>query len=444
MTQFLFLFGLLFVFATLTIPVGISLGMATLVSMALFTDIPLSMISQNVFAGLDSFALMAIPFFMLAGNLMATGGIAERIVRVADIFLGKIVGGLGLVTTAACMFFAALSGSGPATVSAIGTMMIPEMCRRGYDKGFATGLTATAGTIGVIIPPSIPFVIYGVVAQVSIGDMFIAGIFPGVLIGLSLMVVVVIISLRRGYKGRQPHETDASLSAAQEQRDPASNKGCLFSALESVPALFAPVIILGGIYGGVFTATEASVIAIVYSFLVGKFFYKQLTWRVFVDSLKATADLNGLSCLALGFSMAFSAYIAMNQIHTKLSALLLGTISGFIPMILIILFVLLVLGCFIDNISSCLILTPVFLPIVKAFGMDPVHFGVVMTIALAIGFVTPPYGANLFVASAVADLPVERVAKSALPFLVAMIVVLLLVTFIPSISMFMVWLAARS
>jgi C4-dicarboxylate transporter DctM subunit len=443
MTEILMLFGLLFLFATLTIPIGISLGLATFFTLALMTNIPDAVISQKVFTGLDSFALMAIPFFMLAGNLMALGGIARRIVNVADLILGKIVGGLGLVTTAACMFFAALSGSGPATVSAIGSMMIPEMEKRGYDRGFSTGLTATAGTIGVIIPPSIPFVIYGVVAGVSVGDMFIAGIIPGIAIGVALMIVVLVISVKRGYKGSNAAvvtdvatteiidgvPTEEQLAALKK------NKGCLFQILDSIPALLAPVIILGGIYGGIFTPTEASVVAIVYSLVVGKFYYKEITWKIWVDSLKSTADLTGLSCLALGFSMAFSAFLAMNQLPIKISALITEAIHSFVPMMLIILLILLILGCFIDNISSCLILTPVFLPIVKAFGMDPVHFGVTMTIALAIGFVTPPYGANLFVASAITGLPVEKVAKSAVPFLCAMAAVLLLVAFVPDISM---------
>ncbi|MDR2133054.1 MAG: TRAP transporter large permease [Clostridiales Family XIII bacterium] len=422
MTGILLLFGLLFFFATLTLPVGVALGMATLIVLITQTNIPVAMISQNVFAGLDSFALMAIPFFMLAGNLMALGGIARRIVRLADAVFGKIAGGIGIVTTAACMFFAALSGSGPATVSAIGAMMIPEMEKRGYDKGFATGLTAAAGTIGVIIPPSIPFVIYGVVASQSVGDLFIAGILPGILIGVALMAVCFVISVKRGYKGRGASEREKS-------------EGFLTVLRESFWAILAPVIVLGGIYGGIFTPTEASVVAIIYSLLIGVFVYRELTWKIWLDSLKATADLTGLSCLALGFSMSFSAYLAIDQMPVKISDVLKAHIGNGAVMMLIIIAILLILGCFIDNISSCLILTPVFLPILESFGVDPIHFGVVMTMALSIGFVTPPYGANLFVASAVTGLKVETVAKSVAPFLLALIVCMLLVAFIPNIAM---------
>ncbi|MDR1778260.1 MAG: TRAP transporter large permease [Clostridiales Family XIII bacterium] len=434
MSSFYLLLAILFLLASLSVPIGVSLGISTLVTLVTTTTIPTSMISQNVFSGLNSFALMAIPFFMLAGNLMALGGIARRIVRLADVVLGRITGGLGIVTTAACMFFAALSGSGPATVSAIGSMMIPEMEKRGYDKGFSTGLTACAGTIGVIIPPSIPFVIYGVVASVSIGDLFIAGIIPGILIGLFLMIVCFVISKKRGY---------GKVAAPLEEGE--KHQGCFKVFLDTIWALLAPLIILGGIYAGVFTPTEASVVAIVYSFIIGKFVYKELTFKIILQSLRSTADLNGLTGLALGFSMAFSAYLAMKQLPRTISTFMLDTFSSQVVMFLIILGVLLILGCFIDNISSCLIMTPVFLPIVQSYGMDPVHFGIAMTVALAIGFVTPPYGANLFIASAITGERVERIAKSALPFLIAMFVALLLIMFVPQISMGLVQLmrAAR-
>jgi C4-dicarboxylate transporter DctM subunit len=355
---------------------------------------------------------------MLAGNLMAVGGIAKRIVNMCDLLVGKVTGGVGMATVAACMFFAAISGSGPATVSAMGTIMLPEMEKRGYDKDFATGLTATAGTIGVIIPPSIPFVIYGVVASASVGELFIAGVVPGILIGLALMAVCYVISRKRGYKGRNR----AGMKLWPVFKD-------------SVWAMMTPVIILGGIYGGIFTPTEAAVVGIVYSLIVGTCVYKELTWRTLIDSIRSTADLNGLTGFAIGFSMAFASYLAMEQIPTKVALLLTGAVSNNLVLMCIILLFLLLVGLFVDNISSCLILTPVFLPIVKSMGMNPVHFGVVMTTALAIGFVTPPYGANLFVATAISGIGIERIAKAALPFLAAMFACLLLVTFFPIFTM---------
>ena len=309
------LFGIFFVLVMLSVPIGVSLGVATSVTMVFFSDISLTMIAQKAFTGLDSFTLLAIPFFMLAGNLMALGGIARRIVNMADALVAKLTGGLGMATIIGCMFFAAISGSGPATVTAMGSIMIPEMEKRGYDKGFATGLTATAGTIGVIIPPSIPFVIYAVAAGASVGDMFTAGLVPGILIGVALMLVCYIISKKRGYKGMTTDE-------AKEQ------PGLWSTFKDSFWALMAPVIILGGIYGSFFTPTEAAVVATVYSLVVGVFVYKELTWQIWIDALKATADLNGLTGLALGFSMAFASYLTIEQIPNKIAAAMMSAISA--------------------------------------------------------------------------------------------------------------------
>ena len=409
----------------LSVPIGVALGVATSLTICLTSNIGPVMVAQKAFTGLDSFTLIAIPFFMLAGNLMALGGIARRIVNLADAAVGKFTGGLGMATVIGCMFFAAISGSGPATVTAMGSIMLPEMEKRGYDRAFSTGLTATAGTIGVIIPPSIPFVIYGVASGTSVGDMFKAGFIPGILIGIGLMIVCWVISKKRGYKGIERTKNDESF---------------LKVFLDSLPALMAPVIILGGIYGGIFTPTEAAVVATVYSLFVGKFVYHELTWKIVYESYRSTADMNGFTGLALGFSMSFAAYLTMEQIPAKVANVVLSAVSSKIAIIALIIVILLVVGCFVDNISSCLILTPVFLPMVKAVGMDPVHFGIMMTVALAIGFVTPPYGVNLFVASAVAKLKIEEVSKAAIPFLAAMFVCLLLIAYIEPISMALVWL----
>lgn len=421
----LLLFGVFFVLIMLSVPIGVALGLATSVTICLTSSIAPVMVAQKAFTGLDSFTLIAIPFFMLAGNLMALGGIARRIVNLADAAVGKFTGGLGMATIIGCMFFAAISGSGPATVTAMGSIMLPEMEKRGYDRAFSTGLTATAGTIGVIIPPSIPFVIYGVASGTSVGDMFKAGFIPGILIGIGLMIVCWVISKKRGYKGIEQTKSEESF---------------LKTFLDTLPALMAPIIILGGIYGGIFTPTEAAVVATVYSLIVGKFIYHELNWKIVYESYRSTADMNGFTGLALGFSMSFAAYLTMEQIPSKVASVVLSAVSSPVAIIALIIVILLVVGCFVDNISSCLILTPVFLPMVKAIGMDPVHFGIMMTVALAIGFVTPPYGVNLFVASAVAKLKIEQVSKAAIPFLGAMFVCLLLIAYIEPISMALVWL----
>ena len=421
----LLLFGVFFVLIMLSVPIGVALGLATSVTICLTSSIAPVMVAQKAFTGLDSFTLIAIPFFMLAGNLMALGGIARRIVNLADAAVGKFTGGLGMATIIGCMFFAAISGSGPATVTAMGSIMLPEMEKRGYDRAFSTGLTATAGTIGVIIPPSISFVIYGVASGTSVGDMFKAGFIPGILIGIGLMIVCWVISKKRGYKGIEQTKSEESF---------------LKTFLDTLPALMAPIIILGGIYGGIFTPTEAAVVATVYSLIVGKFIYHELNWKIVYESYRSTADMNGFTGLALGFSMSFAAYLTMEQIPSKVASVVLSAVSSPVAIIALIIVILLVVGCFVDNISSCLILTPVFLPMVKAIGMDPVHFGIMMTVALAIGFVTPPYGVNLFVASAVAKLKIEQVSKAAIPFLGAMFVCLLLIAYIEPISMVLVWL----
>ena len=420
----LLLFVVFAIMIMLSVPIGVSLGTATAITIIFTSNIDPILIAQKAFTGLDSFSLLAIPFFMMAGNLMAHGGIARRIVNMADVLVGKFTGGLGIATIIGCMFFAAISGSGPATVTAMGSIMIPEMEDRGYDRAFATGLTATAGTIGVIIPPSIPFVIYGVASGTSVGDLFIAGFIPGILIGIALIIVCCVISRKRGYKGHA--EEDGNRRSL----------GATF--LDSIWAILAPVIILGGIYGGIFTPTEAAVVGVVYSLFAGKFIYKELNWKVWMATLKDTADCNGFTGLALGFSMSFASYLAMEQIPTKVANYLLGMVSQDWLLMLMMLIVLLIVGLFVDNISSCLILTPVFLPIATGIGMDPVHFGITMTVALAIGFVTPPYGVNLFVASGVAKLTIEKIAKAAIPFILAMLVCLLLIAYIPGISMFLV------
>lgn len=416
------LFGSLTLLLALSIPIGISLGLATAIVLLYTGTTPLIMIAQNAFAALDSFPLLAIPFFMLAGSLMGHGGISRRLVNLADAMVGAVLGGLAMVTVMACMFFAAISGSGPATVSAIGSFMIPSMKEKHYDADFAAALTATAGSIGVIIPPSIPFVIYGVVSGVSVGDMFIAGIIPGIIIGLSLMAV----SYRTARKKNYPRT---------------SNPPKIWPTLkEAIWALLVPIIILGGIYGGIFTPTEAAVVASVYALVIGKFVYKELDAKTIYDAFKDAALVNGATTFMVGLSMSFAAFLAMEQIPVQICSWMLSISSSKIVIFLIVNALLLIVGCFVDNISSMIILTPILLPIMLQLGVDPVHFGLVMTVALATGFVTPPYGANLFVASAVSGVGMLKISKAVIPFIIAMLLCLLLFTYIPAISMGLVWL----
>lgn len=416
----LILFGSFALLLLLSVPIGISLGLSTLFTIVTSSSIPTIIIAQNAFAGLDSFPLLAIPFFMLAGTLMTYGGISRRIVSLAECLVGFIVGGLAMITVLACMFFGAISGSGPATVAAIGSFMVPMMKEKKYDGGFAAALIASSGTIGVIIPPSIPFVIYGVISGVSVGDMFIAGIIPGILIGLFLMLVSYVIAKKRHYP---------------KQAEFPSIKKFIAVLKDSIWAIMVPIIIMGGIYGGIFTPTEAAVVASVYALFIGQFVYKELNWSRMYNAFRDAMVVNAATTFMIGLSTSFAAYIAIERIPVKIGYFILSQSGNSVIVFLLMLLMFLVVGCFVDNISSTVILTPIFLPVATQLGMAPVQYGIVMTFALAIGFVTPPYGCNLFVASAISGESVANISKNLLPFIIAMLAVLLLLTFIPLLSM---------
>lgn len=418
----LVLFGLLFLFLTLSIPIGIALGLSTVISMWTMTNIPLKLVAQNAFAGLDSFPLLAIPFFILAGNLMTYGGISRRLLNLADAMVGHLVGGLGAVTTLACMFFSAISGSGPATVSAIGTFMIPEMKDKNYSGGYAAAVSAASGSIGAIIPPSVPFVLYGVVTGTSVGALFLAGVIPGILVGLALMAANYYSCRKYGY-GRN--------------REKAGLQERLTVLKDAFWALMVPVIILGGIYGGIFTPTEAAVVGVVYAVFVGAFVYKELGWKEIYDALKDTAMANGSTNYMVGLSMSFAFLITMKQIPAEIADKMLSIAASPAVLLILINLLLIFVGCFIDNISSMIILAPILLPIAMKIGVSPIHFGVLMTVNVALGFVTPPYGPNIFIAAIVSREPMGAIVKYLPPLLFAFVVCILLITFVPSLSLFL-------
>ena len=412
------LLGCFVVLLAVGLPIGIALGVTTAFVITSMTNINVAIIAQNSVAGLDSFPLLALPFFVLAGNLMYYGGISRRLLDLADVMVGKITGGLGMVTTVACMFFAAISGSGPATVSAIGTIIIPAMKEKKYDVNYAAAITAAAGSIGVIIPPSIPFVIYAVITGTSIADLFLAGIVPGIIMGAALMIANYVMAVKYSYKGRE-----------------SGGAGKWVTFKESVWALVMPIVILGGIYGGIFTPTEAAVVGCVYALLVGMLVYREIGIKEIYEALRDTGLITGATVFTLAFSTSFATLITMKQVPSMVGSYLLSVSdSPFVIMMIINAFLLMV-GCFVDNISACIILSPILLPIVVKMGFDPVHFGIIMTVNLAIGFCTPPYGINLFVAAAVANTTVSRISKFVMPFLIAMLLTLLLTTYVPALSM---------
>ena len=410
------LFGTFLILLLLSVPIGYAIGISSLAGIYFFSDIPLEIIAQKVITGIDSFPLLAIPFFMLAGNLMSSGGIAKRLVNFFDSLIGHVTGGLGIVTVVVCMFFAAISGSAVATVSAVGAFMIPEMVEHGYDKKFSAALTAAAGTIGVVIPPSIPFVIYGVVSGTSITDLFTAGFVPGVMMGLALIAVCYLVSKKNGYRVKGSRSSLKEIGKAFK---------------DAIWAILSPVIILGGIYSGFFTPTEAAVVSVVYSFIIGTFVYKELNFKGAYKAFKDAVVVNGSTTFMVGFSTVFAAFLTIAQIPNMIAEGITGLTSNKFLILLIINLLLLVIGMFVDNIPATIILTPILLPICTSFGMSPVTFGIMLTMNLAIGFCSPPYGINLFVASSISKVSIEDLTKNIIKPLIGLLIVLLLITYIP-------------
>ena len=372
----LVLFVVLIALIMIGVPVGFALGGATIIIMQFFTKLDLSMVASYSVTGVDSLTMMAIPFFILSGVVMSVGGLARRLVDVAASLVGWMMGGLGAVVSLASMFFGAISGSSLATVSCIGGIMVPEMQKKGYDLGYSAVFTACAGTIGAVIPPSIPLVVYGVCTSTSIGDLFLGGVFPGVMIGIALIISNYIICKKKGYVGAERK----------------SGREILKAVWEAKWALFAPVIILGGIYSGIFTPTEASVVSVVYSTIVALFIYKEITWKDLYNAIVGAAVTNGTTTFLLGLSTAFAALLSFEQIPSMLTTAIINFTDNKFLFLMLVNVILLVIGCFIDNIPATTILAPMLLPAMNAFGVDPVTFGVFMTMNLLIGLVTPPYG----------------------------------------------------
>ena len=353
---------------------------------------------------------------------MGEGGLSERLIKMADSWLGRISGGLGMATVVACMMFAAMSGSGPATVAAIGSLTIPAMVERGYDKYFSAALVAAAGTIGVMIPPSNPFVVYGVAANASVGDLFMGGITPGVLIGLVLIFYTYYMAKKHGWHGvKSEHYMHDALCATWDAKW----------------ALMVPIIILGGIYSGLTTPTEAAAIAALYGLIVGVFLYKGITKRNFVRALVDSCTTSGVIILLIAMATIFGHILTMENIPTQVITSSWASLNNQIIIMLMIDILLLIVGMFMEALAAIVILTPLLLPIAVQCGVDPIHFGVIMVVNLAIGFITPPVGVNLFVASGISHSRLEDISKAIVPTLILMIAVLLLVTFIPGISMWL-------
>ncbi|HRY22998.1 MAG TPA: TRAP transporter large permease [Geminicoccaceae bacterium] len=414
------LIGGLFLMILINVPVAYALGLASLAT-ALYIGIPAEAMMLKVSDGVDNFALLAIPFFVLAGAIMAQGGIAVRLVNLANVFVGFIRGGLAMVNILASMFFGGISGSSVADTSSIGSIMIPMMKRQGYDDAFSVNVTITSSTQGIIIPPSHNAIIYAYAAggTVSIAQLFLAGIVPGVMVGVALMILTYILSVRRGYpKGELVPLGEAVRTMA----------GALLG-------LFTVVIIVGGVIGGIFTATESAAIAVIYAFLVAAFAYRELRWREMPGMMVEVTKTVAMVMILIGFASSFAYLMTLMQIPAKVTGFFLTISDNRIVILLLINLMLLVLGMFMDMAPLILICTPILLPVMKAIGVDPVHFGIVMLLNLGIGLVTPPVGTTLFVGCAIGKVRVDEVARALWPFWLTMFIVLMLVTYIPALSL---------
>ena len=414
------LFVSLLICFVLGMPIAFSIGVASVATLQFASNLPLTLAAQRLFTGADSFPLMAIPFFMLAGELMESGGISRRLFDFAHALVGFVSGGLAMVAVVAAMFFAGISGAAAADTAAVGAVSIPAMIRKGYQKGFAAAVQAAGGSIGVIIPPSIPMIIFGVVGGVSIGKMFLGGFIPGALIGGSLMAVSYFMAKRAGY------EREAFLGVRTIGR----------TFLGAFWALLMPLIILGGILGGVFTPTEAAVVAAVYGAIIGFGVYRELKLRDLPRIFAKAAISTSTVMLLIATANIFGWILTAERVPQNVAAYLVSLTTSPAVLYALILVCLLVVGTFMETSASLIILTPVFLPVIEQFGIDPVHFGVIMVTALAIGMLTPPLGICLFISCNIAQIQLSTIIRYIAPFLAVMIGVLLLMTYVPEIVMF--------
>ena len=418
----LIFFSVFFLALIIGVPIFFSLALSALALLWNKGMLVPQLVVQRMFAGVDSFPMMAIPFFMLAGALMDTGGISTRLVRFSNYLVGWIAGGLAHVAILASIFFAGITGSAVADTTAIGSTLLPLMNKRGFPTLFSASVIASAGVVGPIIPPSIPMVIYGVMAGVSIGAMFMGGFIPGFLMGLGLMLVTYVKAKRHGY----PRE--AVRPTAREFLD---------ATVNAFGAILMPLIILGGIFGGVFTATEAAVVATVYAFIMGKFVYRELRWGAVPHVLYRAGLSTAMVLIIVGVANLVGYIMAVERIPLQVAELFLSLTTSKYVMLFLINVLLLIVGCFIDGASALIIFTPVLFPLIQRLGIDPVFFGVMMTVNLMIGTITPPVGVCLYVVCGIGDLRLDDISRAVIPFLLIELTVLFLITYVPDLIMFL-------
>jgi tripartite ATP-independent transporter DctM subunit len=402
----------------LGVPIAIAVAAASIGGIAFFTPLPLLVAAQKLMTSIDSFPLMAVPFFILAGNLMEAGGISARLVEFAKTIVGGVQGGLACSCVLTCMIFASVSGSSVATTFAIGAILIPAMTRHGYPTSFAAALQATSAELGVIIPPSIPLILYGVSAEVSIGSLFVAGIGPGVLIASALMLFVYIYCRVKGW-GKNDHVDRLDFVTAVRQ---------------ALLALLMPVIIVGGIYQGVFTPTEASVVAVFYALFLGVFVYRSIGWNDLMNVLRKSVISSTVIMFIIAAAGLFSFLITRAGVPAAVGEWIAGTTESKVAFLVAVNLFLFFVGMFIETSAAIIVLAPILAPVAALFGIDLIHFGLIMVVNLALGMITPPLGVNLFAACQVANLPLQRVVPKLIPFVLVCLACLVLITYVPQIS----------
>ena len=411
----LILFGCMVLFFAIGVPIGICLIFPCFLMLLVNPVTSASFLAQSFYTGVASSSMIALPFFMICGNIMDKGGISKRLVNAANNCIGGITGSLGMVTILACMFFGAVSGSAVATVAAIGAIMLPEMVRNGYDKYYATGMCAVAGGLGIIVPPSYPMVVYGITNNESIGDLFIAGLAPAVLVGALLMFVNYLYCKKHGIKGTNKFHLKTAIKGFWDAKW----------------ALLMPVIILGGIYSGIMTATESAVVATVYGIIIGRFVYKEVTFRQLWDEFRSTATFSGGMMWTVAPATAIGLIFAYLGVNKAIAAFFLGISSNMYIVMFLIVCILFIIGMFMQTTPAIVIFSPVLLGVAEAVGVNSLQFGQVMNLALAVGFCTPPVCANVFVAQSMTGMPMDKIVKPAIPFIAVLILALLAVAFFP-------------
>jgi C4-dicarboxylate transporter, DctM subunit len=413
------LFVVFFIYLLLGMPLAICLGLSVIATFWYHETLPLMAVAQKLYNGLDQFALMAIPFFILASNIMTAGGVSKRLIEACNAFVGHYKGGLAVASIVSCMFFAAISGSSPSTVVAIGTIMIPAMIASGYGSKYSVGLLGSAGSLGILIPPSIPMIVYGVATEQSVGKLFMAGVGPGLFMGVLFITTAIIYANVKGFSSGNALPWTERLVL-------------LWKAL---PGLFMPFLILGGIYGGIFTPTEAAAVAVFYSLFVGLFVYRDLKFKDLPKVFVRSAVTTSMVLFIITNAMLFAFILTTEGIPAAIAGFIVKHAVTPWVFLLFVNILLYFVGDFMEPSAAILILAPLFLPIVMKLGIDPIHFGIIMTVNMEIGMITPPVGLNLFVASGISGLSLWDVFRGAAPFMIVMLTGLLLITYLPEISL---------